>query len=591
MLKFNSCIKALGVFAGYPLAALALAGCAGSTQLAAPSDTAPLDLAARDTAHRAVVVAAHPEATEAGLDVLAQGGNAIDAAIAVQVMLGLVEPQSSGIGGGAFLLYYDAATGKVSGYNGREKAPQGATDDMLLDAEGQPLPRKEAMLGGRATGVPGALALLEMAHADHGALPWSTAFEGTIALAREGYPLTGRTHKYIHGSYPQSDAPDVQAIFRMPNGKLAREGDRFVNEVYAEMLENIARDGIAAFYDSDDIAGGIVSKTHRDPLPGTMTRDDLRNYRALRTTPVCRPYRAYLVCVPPPPSSGVAVLQILGILEATDIGRRGPDDPQGWFLFAEASRLAYADRDRYVGDPDFVDVPVESMLDPAYLARRRAMIGEVAMPEPEAGRFERDMPGADSTREPGGTTHFVIADAQGNVASMTTTVESYFGSGRTVGGFFLNNQLTDFAFSPFDSDGRPAANAVAGGKRPRSSMSPTIILDSDGKVVAALGSPGGNSIIAYVAKTIVGMVDWGLSPQESIALPNVVARGSAFRGERDKLPPSVAQALAARGVVIVPGSGEESGLHAIFVGEDGFVGGADPRRDGAVGFLPGPSKK
>ncbi|MBL4792488.1 MAG: gamma-glutamyltransferase family protein, partial [Citromicrobium sp.] len=485
----------------------------------------------------------------------------------------------------------DAATGEVTGYNGREKAPQGATADMLLTDEGKPLARSEAMLGGRATGVPGALSLLEMAHADHGDLPWSAAFEGAIALAREGYPLTGRTHKYIHGSHPQSGAPDVQAIFRMPNGELAREGDRFVNAAYADTLEKIARGGTTAFYDSDEIAGEIVGKTHRDPLPGTITRDDLRDYRALRTTPVCRPYRTYVVCVPPPPSSGVAVLQILGILEGTDIDRRGPDDAQGWFLFAEASRLAYADRDRYVADPDFVDVPVEEMLDPAYLARRRAMIGGKVMRAPEAGRFEPTMPGEDSTREPGGTTHFVIADAQGNVASMTTTIESYFGSGRTVGGFFLNNQLTDFAFSPVDSEGRPAANAVAGGKRPRSSMSPTIILDADGKVVAALGSPGGNAIIAYVAKTIVGMVDWGLSPQDAIALPNVVARGSAFRGERDRLPLSVAQALAARGVEVVSGSGEESGLHAIFASEDGFEGGADPRRDGAVGILPGPPKK
>lgn len=585
-MNLGGSIKSLSAKVAFPVAALALAACAAPTQLAVPADVAPAA-----SAGRAVVVAAHPLAVQAGLDVLGRGGSAIDAAIAVQAMLGLAEPQSSGIGGGAFLLYYDAATGEVTGYNGREKAPQGATDDMLLDAQGNPLPRSEAMLGGRATGVPGAMALLEMAHADHGVLPWSDAFEGTIALARAGYPLTGRTHKYIHGSYPQSDAPDVQAIFRMPDGKLAREGDRFVNEAYADTLDKIARGGIAAFYDSEDIAGGIVARTRQEPLPGTMTRDDLSTYRAQRTTPVCRPYRAYVVCVPPPPSSGVAVLQILGILEGTDIDRRGPDDPQGWFLFAEASRLAYADRHRYVGDPDFVDVPVENMLDPSYLARRRAMIGNTAMPAPEAGRFELDMPGRDSTREPGGTTHFVIADAQGNVASMTTTIESYFGSGRTVGGFFLNNQLTDFAFSPVDDDGRPAANAVAGGKRPRSSMSPTIILDSEGRVVAALGSPGGNSIIAYVAKTIVGMVDWGLSPHEAIALPNVVARGDAFRGERDRLPLGVAQALAARGVEVVPGSGEESGLHAIFATEDGYVGGADPRRDGAVGFLPRPSRK
>ncbi len=538
-----------------------------------------------------MVVAAHPQATQAGLDMLARGGNAIDAAIAVQAMLGLVEPQSSGIGGGAFLLYYDAATGQVTAYNGREKAPAGATGDMLLDSDGKPLARSEAMLGGRATGVPGVLAMLAMAHADHGQLPWSDAFEGTVSLAREGYPLSGRTDRYIHGSYPQSGAADVRAVFRMPDGELAREGDRLMNDAYADTLERIARGGIAAFYDSDDIAGAIVARTGQGPLPGTMTGDDLEDYRAQRVAPLCRPYRAYVICVPPPPSSGVAVLQILGILEGTDIGRRGPDDPQAWFLFAEASRLAYADRDRYVGDPDFVDVPIEGMLDPAYLARRRAMIARTAMAAPAAGRFAQDMPGTDSTREPGGTSHFVIVDAHGNVASMTTTIESYFGSGRTVGGFFLNNQLTDFAFSPVDGEGRPAANAVAGGKRPRSSMSPTIILDREGKVVAALGSPGGNAIIAYVAKTIVGMVDWNLSPRDAIALPNVVARGSTFRGERDKLPLPVIEDLDARGVVVVPGSGEESGLHAIFASEGRYEGGADPRRDGTVGSLPVPPTK
>lgn len=532
-----------------------------------------------------MVVAAHPEATRAGLEVMARGGSAIDAAIAVQAMLGLVEPQSSGIGGGAFMLYYDAKSGAISAYNGREKAPAGAMPDMLLDENGDPLPRSEAMLGGRATGVPGVLAMLGQAHADHGRLPWGSAFGSTIALARKGYPLTGRTEKYVHGNYPQSSAADVRAAFRDGDGELLREGDRYTNPAYAETLRLIAERGPTAFYDGKEIAGRIVTRTREAPLPGTMTPEDLREYRPQRGEPLCRPYRAYLVCVPSPPSSGLAVLQILGILEGTDIALRGPGDPQAWFLFVEASRLAYADRDRYVGDPDFVEVPVERMLDPAYLARRRALIGESAMPAPEAGMLVADPPGKDSTREPGGTSHFVIADAEGNVVSMTTTIESYFGSGRTVAGFFLNNQLTDFAFSPVDDEGRPAANAVAGGKRPRSSMSPTIVLDRDGEVVAALGSPGGNSIIAYVAKTIVGMIDWDLSPQEAIALPNVVARGDSVRGEEAKLAPSVREGLAARGITVRPGSGEESGLHAIFAAEGEFVGGADPRRDGTVGSI------
>lgn len=555
--------------------ASASASCAASGGVETTGDVAP----------DAVVVAAHPEATRAGLDVLARGGTAIDAAVAVQAMLGLVEPQSSGIGGGAFLLHYDARSGAISAYNGREKAPAGAQPDMLLDEQGKPLPRAEAMLGGRASGVPGVLAMLGQAHVEHGRLPWPELFDSTIELADEGYPLTGRTATYVHGSYPQSAAPDVRAAFRGADGELLEEGVRYRNPAYARTLRLIAQSGPSVFYDSDEIAGGIVARTEEGPLPGAMTRADLRDYRPQRSDALCRPYRVYVVCVPPPPSSGVAVLQILGILEGTDIASRGPDDPQAWFQFVEASRLAYADRDRYVGDPDFVEVPVEAMLDPAYLARRRAMIASVAMEAPEAGHLVPIPPGDDSTREPGGTSHFVVADAQGNVVSMTTTIESYFGSGRTVAGFFLNNQLTDFAFSPVDAEGRPAANAVAGGKRPRSSMSPTIVLDREGKVVAALGSPGGNSIIAYVAKTIVGMIDWGLSPQEAIALPNVVARGDSIRGEEAKLPLPVREGLAARGIEVRPGSGEESGLHAIFADAEGFIGGADPRRDGTVGTV------
>ncbi len=530
---------------------------------------------------RAIVVAAHPEAARAGLKILASGGDAIDAAIAVQTMLGLVEPQSSGIGGGAFMLYYDAETDTITAYNGREKAPSGATPDMLLDRDGAPLPRSQAMLGGRATGIPGVLAMLERAHGDHGNLPWEASFTSAIDLAKTGFPLTARTDKYVRGDYPQSSTLDVRAAFLSPQGEPLAVGAHYRNPSYAQTLERIAKEGAAAFYESDGLAGEIVARTHAEPLPGSMTRDDLRDYEAQVSEPLCRPYRVYLVCVPPPPSSGVALLQVLGILEDTEIAGLGPDDPRAWFLFIEASRLAYADRDRYVGDPDFVEVPVEAMLDPAYLHLRGAMIDGVAMPAPDAGLLLDDLPGADATAEPAGTSHFVIADRDGDVVSMTTTIESYFGSGRTVGGFFLNNQLTDFSFSPV-ADGRPAANAVAGGKRPRSSMTPTVVLDREGRVVAALGSPGGNAIIAYVAKALVGMLDWGLSPAEAIALPNIVARGDTFRGEAAKLSEGIRAGLEERGITVRPGSGEESGLHAIKMTNGRYVGGADPRRDGIV---------
>lgn len=551
--------------------AMGVAACAGR---GAPESSDPPKT-------RAIVVAAHPAAAQAGRDILDKGGDAIDAAIAVQTVLGLVEPQSSGIGGGAFMLYFDAQTRTLTAFNGREKTPASASPNMLLDEDGSPFPRARAMLGGRATGVPGVLAMLGKAHDKHGELPWSEGFAPAIQLAEVGYPLTDRTENYVRGDYPQASAPDVQAEFRSADGEVLAAGERYRNAAYANTLRRIAREGLEAFYDSDEIAGAIVRRTQAGPLPGTMTRDDLRQYEAQTGQALCMPYRVYVVCVPPPPSSGVAILQILGILERTDIANRGPADPQAWFLFAEASRLAYADRDLYVGDPDFVDVPIEAMLDPAYLDRRRALIGARAMPPPAAGTLVEDMPAGDATLEPAGTSHFVIADSDGDVVSMTTTIESYFGSGRIVGGFFLNNQLTDFSFSPV-VDGRSAANAVAGGKRPRSSMTPTIVFDREGKVVAALGSPGGNSIIAYVAKTLIGMLDWGLSAQEAITLPNVVARGTTVRGEEHKLPPKVRAGLIRRGITVKPGAGEESGLHAIKWVDGRFVGGADPRRDGAV---------
>jgi gamma-glutamyltranspeptidase/glutathione hydrolase len=284
--------------------------------------------------------------------------------------------------------------------------------------------------------------------------------------------------------------------------------------------------------------------------------------------------------VPPPPSSGASLLQLLAILEHTDIAKRGPDDPQSWFLFAEASRIMYADRDQYIADPAFSKVPVEGMLDPAYVASRAALIGDSAGPPPAAGAPPGSVARADATVEAEGTTHFVIVDARGNVVSMTATIESVFGSGRAVGGFLLNNEMTDFSFEPV-VDGKPVANAVAGGKRPRSAMLPAIILDRNGKFVAAAGSPGGSSILAYVAKTLIGMLAWGMPVQAAIDLPNVVARGPSFNGEASKIPPAIVEGLAARGIVVVSGSGEDSGLHGVFVRAGGKLeGGADPRRDG-----------
>ena len=321
-----------------------------------------------------------------------------------------------------------------------------------------------------------------------------------------------------------------------------------------------------------------------------MTLADLEGYRPVVREPLCRPYRIYVICVPPPPSSGVGLLQLMAMLERTDIGAREAADPQAWYLFAEASRLMYADRDQYVGDPAFTNVPVAGLLDPTYVASRAALIGERAGAPPLPGT----PPGAtvaarDATREPAGTTHFIVGDAQGNVVSMTATVESIFGTGRMVDGFFLNNEMTDFSFLPRDAEGRPAANAVAPGKRPRSSMVPAIILDREGRYVGAIGSPGGNAILAYVGKALVGFIDWGLPMQEAIALPNLIARGGSFAGEVDRFAPGVIEGLRARGVEVRSGQGEDSGLHGVILRNGRLDGGADPRREGVFRTEPAPT--
>ena len=525
------------------------------------------------------VAAANPYAVEAGLEILRAGGSAVDAAVAVQAMLGLVEPQSSGLGGGGFLMYYDAATGKVIAFDGRETAPAGATPDMFLQPDGTPLKHSDAVVGGRSTGVPGAIAMLGVAHDRFGKRPWRDLFGAAIRAADEGFKVPGRLSRFAGGDWPQARLEDARALFTRPDGTRIQAGEQFRNPAYAATLRALASGGSRTLL-SPPYSTEIMERTRAEPLPGTLTQADFDAYQPRVNQPVCGPYRVYVVCVPPPPSSGVALLQVLAILDHTDIASRGPNDPQSWFLFAEASRLMYADRNQYVGDPAYVDVPVAGLLDRSYVAARAALIGDVAGPPPAAGTPPGFPRGRDATHEPGGTSHFVIIDAAGNAVSMTTTVESLFGSGRTVGGFFLNNQLTDFSFVPTE-DGKPVANAVAGGKRPRSSMSPVIVLDRDGRLVAALGSPGGSAILAYDAKTLVGLLGWNLSMQQAIDLPNLMAAGNSYFGEAAKFRPEVVRGLATRGIEVKPGRGEESGLHGVVV-RDGhkLEGGADPRREG-----------
>jgi gamma-glutamyltranspeptidase / glutathione hydrolase len=532
---------------------------------------------------QAWVTAANPMAVDAGLAILARGGSAVDAAVAVQAMLGLVEPQSSGIAGGAFLMYYDARTRKVTAFDGREKAPLGAQPDMFLDEHGKPLPYVEAVRSGRSTGVPGVIAMLWSAQHEFGALHWKELFEPVIRSATQGFKVPARLAMFLGEGSPFPPTTEVRTLFSRPDGEPLEEDDLFQNPEYANTLQRLADEGPHALYEGT-IAEAIVKATHQSSRPGTMTLKDLSSYRAEATAPLCRPYQGYSVCVPPPPSSGVSLLQMLSMLDRTDIASLKPTDAQAWFLFAQASRLMYADRDRYVADPHFVHVPIEQLLEPGYVRLRAQLIGEHAGPAPLPGNIALPR-GRDATREAAGTSHFVVVDADGDVVSMTTTVESIFGSGRTVGGFVLNNQLTDFSFMPTE-DGRPAANAVQGGKRPRSSMSPIIVLDRAGNFVAALGSPGGNGILEYNAKTLVALLAWKLSLKQAIELPNLIARGDTFSGEITRFSPAVLTGLRERGIELKPGHAENSGLHGVVRLADGsYEGAADSRREGVARML------
>lgn len=564
-IKWRGAFTAAGALALSACAPLASAGF--DPGAARPVESGP-------TTSPAFVAAAHPLAVEAGLNVLRDGGSAVDAAVAIQAMLSLVEPQSSGLGGGAFMVRYDAKTRAVTVYDGRETAPAGVRPDVFMGADGSPLAFRTAVLSGSATGVPGVVRMLAMAHERHGKRPWRDLFGDVARIADEGFVVSARLERFVHGSAPQASAPDVVAYFRNEAGEKIRAGDRLRNPAYAAFVRRLAVGGPAVMY-GGETARRIVARVRQGDLASSMTERDLATYRPVVREGLCNPYRAYILCAPPPPSSGVGLLQLMALVERTDIGTRGPADPVAWVKYAEASRLMYADRDAYVGDTP--DVPVAGMLDPAYVASRAALIGDRAGAAPKPGT----PPGArtasiDATNEVAGTSHFVVIDGEGNAVSMTTTVESLFGSGRMVDGFFLNNQMTDFSFVP------SGPNAIAPGKRPRSSMVPTVILDRDRRMVGAIGSPGGNAILGYVSKALIGVIDWNLPMADAIALPNLIARGSSFNGETSRFTPEMLGAMAERGVTVRAGSGEDSGLHGVIIRNGRFDGGADPRRDGVA---------
>jgi len=536
-------------------------------------------------AKRHMVVAAHPLAAEAGLAILRKGGSAVDAGIATQMVLNLVEPQSSGIGGGAFILYWDAAAKQLASIDGRETAPSAATPELFLDADGKPLPRDAAMASGLSVGVPGVIAALKLAHDKYGKLPWEELFQPAIALAREGFPISPRLSKLLAEQDPASFAPEARAYFFDPQGRPWPSGYKLANPSLAETLATIAGDGAQAFYEGE-IARDIVDAVQNDPRkPGKLTAADFTSYRAKEREPVCVSYRIHRVCgMGPPSSGGVAVGQVLTMIEPLDLGP-APLGARPAHFIAEAERLALADRARYLADSDFVPVPLAGLLDPIYLAERRALIDpERALAHVAAGSPPNTKQGAfgnDRSIEKSGTSQISIVDDSGNAFSMSTSIETAFGARTMVRGFLLNNQLTDFSFEPADGVGRPIANRVEPGKRPRSAMDPTIVFGEDGALRYVLGSPGGPAIILYNVKALVALIDWRLDAAKAASLVNFGATENAVLLEPGAAWDPLAESLDAMGhdVRRVPLT---SGEHIIAVTPEGLEGGADPRREGVA---------
>ncbi|MFT0473486.1 gamma-glutamyltransferase [Pseudomonas antarctica] len=588
--------------------ALALVGCQAPVNEQPPAPELGsgyrTDLTTRHAA-RHMAAAANPLAAEAGREMLRQGGSAIDAAIAMQAVLTLVEPQSSGIGGGAFILLWDGKT--VHAYDGRETAPAGATERLFLKADGTPMAFPEAQIGGRSVGTPGVLRALEMAHKKTGHLQWAKLFEPAIRLSEQGFAISPRLHALIAADRYIAQSPEMAAYFLNADGTPKAIGTRLKNPALAAVFKRIAKEGPDALYHGP-IADEIARKVQGNRNPGSLSPADLKAYTAKERTPLCTDYKQYKVCgMPPPSSGGIAIAQILGTLQALE--NRDPrlaiapmkpvksaspaglePTPEAVHLLAEAGRLAFADRGLYVADADFVPVPTAGLVAPDYLAKRAALIGErsmgIAKPGTPAGIQVAYAPDRSPLRI--STSQVVAVDDLGGAVSMTTTVEAAFGSHVMVQGFLLNNQMTDFSFIP-EENGQPVANRVEPGKRPRSSMAPTLVFDrKSGELLATVGSPGGSQIIEYVSKSLVALLDWNLDPQAAISLPNFGSRNGATELEAGLFSPGLKQALKDKGHALSE-IDMTSGVQAIVrtrdaQGKVSLSGGADPRREGeAVG--------
>jgi len=540
----------------------------------------PLVIARHD-----MVVAANPLAAAAGREMLRAGGGAIDAAIATQLVLNLVEPQSSGIGGGAFILYWSQHERRVESYDGRETAPAAATPERFLGPDGEPLAFMDAVVGGRSVGVPGTLGVLALAHQKHGKLPWPRLFEPAINLAEQGFAISPRLHMLLASEKHLADAEPARSYFYEPDGSAKPVGTVLRNPAFAATLRAIAAHGPDAFYKGAIARDIAETVTHAQKNPGDLTAADLASYQAKERPPVCGYYRSYRICgMGPPSSGGIGVLQILGLLERFNLAKTAPLSVEGVHLFAEAGRLAYADRERFLADSDFLPVPVAGLIDRRYLAQRSALID----PARDHGRAEPGMPperhaflwGDGDAAELPSTSHLSIVDRAGDAVTMTTTIENQFGSRLMVDGFLLNNELTDFSFRP-EIDGKPVANRVEPGKRPRSAMAPTFVFGRDGRLLLVIGSPGGSEIINYVAEALIAVLDWHQDIAHAVALLHVGNRNGATEIENGPGAETLADALRARGheVRIHP---FVSGLHGIERTRRGLEGGADPRREGVA---------